>query len=293
MLVKNADLPKFQIQTETINQYNRKAIIQKNIQYQTVSLVMHDDAANTVHNLWTNYFKYYYSDPNLSGSSNQNTFIGTAKDSKSGAYGDTKYDPSDNLYIHTDYGLNNRGVNKPFFRSITLYQLSRQQFTSFQLVNPKIKSWDHDRLDQSQGNKLLESKMSIDYETVFYGSGRVRKDNPTGFAVLHSDTSPSPLGVNPTKNGIENDIIAGATEIFGNALGIFPGDKRSSSDVLNSVLSDIGSNLLRDALGTPKDAVGTNGYSIKNDIIGTVANKALNGLGLDLNLNLGRNIRTS
>ena len=38
LLVKNIDLPKYQIDTEVLNQYNRKRIIQKKINYIAVSI---------------------------------------------------------------------------------------------------------------------------------------------------------------------------------------------------------------------------------------------------------------
>ena len=55
MLVKSADLPKFNIQTEVVNQYNRKTVIQKGINYTSVNIAMHDDQSNVVHNMWLNF----------------------------------------------------------------------------------------------------------------------------------------------------------------------------------------------------------------------------------------------
>ena len=46
MLVKKADLPKFQIDTKTLNAYNRKNVLQTKINYEPVSLTFHDDAAD-------------------------------------------------------------------------------------------------------------------------------------------------------------------------------------------------------------------------------------------------------
>jgi hypothetical protein len=224
MLVKNADLPKFQITTEVLNQYNRKTIVQKNIAYQPVNLTLHDDNSNVTHNLWLNYFRYYFVDSTLSGTGPN----GTAKDNNVGAYSNNKYLPSTNIFTPTNYGLNSSLVVDPFFRSITLYQLNKQVFTSFQLINPIVKSWDHDRLDQTQGNKVAESKMSVEYETVFYGSGQVKKDDPTGFAVFHYDNTPSPLG-NPNLS---------SANVYGDVTGDSnPNGKPSAIDHLNSLLT--------------------------------------------------------
>ena len=64
LLVKNIDLPKYKIDVETLNQYNRKRLIQKKIDYQPVNLKFHDDGGDLIRNLWYNYYSYYYADSN-------------------------------------------------------------------------------------------------------------------------------------------------------------------------------------------------------------------------------------
>ena len=283
VLVKNVELPKFQIATEVVNQYNRKTLIQKNIAYQSVSFSLHDDNSNIVHNMWLNYFKYYYNDSNLGGTGP----LGTARDNPTGAYSNNKYSPSTSLYSSTDYGLNSGRVKDPFFRSITIYQLSKQVFTSYQLVNPLVKNWEHDKLDQTQGNKLAESKMNVDYETVFYGSGQVKVDNPAGFAELYYDSTPSPLSVG------NQGVSSSQAGIFGGLAGLAnPNSQLTQSDVLNSLLSNATNNLLSNVSGSKNAVSNSNGYSTLNSA-GGIVQSALNGLGINLNLNLGRNIVTA
>jgi hypothetical protein len=55
LLVKTAELPKYKMATETLNQYNRKRIIQTKIDYQPVTLTFHDDGGDNARKLW-----YYY-----------------------------------------------------------------------------------------------------------------------------------------------------------------------------------------------------------------------------------------
>ena len=57
LLVKTAELPKYKMATETLNQYNRKRIIQTKIDYQPVTLTFHDDGGDNARKLWY----YYYS----------------------------------------------------------------------------------------------------------------------------------------------------------------------------------------------------------------------------------------
>ena len=64
MLVKSAQLPAFNIQTDVINQYNRKKVVQKRIDYQPVSITFHDDNYGVTTALWEAYYRYYYRDGN-------------------------------------------------------------------------------------------------------------------------------------------------------------------------------------------------------------------------------------
>lgn len=291
MLVKTADLPKFQVQTETVNQYNRKTVIQKGITYNPLNLSLHDDQSNVVHNMWLNYFRYYYADSTWGGTGP----IGTAKDNTPGAYQNNKYLPSNDLFTPTDYGMNSKLVVAPFFRSITIYQLNRKVFTSYKLVNPIITAWEHDRLDQSSGNRLAESKMSVAYETVFYGAGQVKKDTPSGFAMFHYDTSPSPLSLAGGGNNSifgPGGVVPGALDIFGDVSNILnPNESTSPLGVLGTVIK--GTNLIRNVKGVTKESLRSEGYKIINNTLRNVSRGSLNGLGANLNLNKGSNYATA
>ena len=59
MLVKSCDLPKFQIQTETLNQYNRKTNIYTKINYDPITITLHDDNNGITNSLWALYYGYY------------------------------------------------------------------------------------------------------------------------------------------------------------------------------------------------------------------------------------------
>jgi hypothetical protein len=291
MLVKSADLPKFSVQTEVVNQYNRKTVIQKGINYTPLSITMHDDQSNVVHNMWLNYYRYYYADSTWGG----NGPVGTARDNTPGAYQNNKYLPSNDLFTPTNYGLNSQLTVAPFFRSITIYQLNRKIFTSFKLINPLIASWDHDKLDQTSGNRFAESRMSVAYEAVFYGTGKVKKDNPTGFAMFHYDTSPSPLSLAGGGNNSifgPGGIIPGALEIFGDVSNILnPDSSIGPLGVLGTVIK--GANLVKNIKGISSQSLKAEGYSILNGALSKIATGSLNGLGVNLNLNKGSNYATA
>ena len=58
-------MPKFKITTDTVNQYNRKAVVQTKLTYEPITITFHDDMANATTDLWKNYYQYYYADPNV------------------------------------------------------------------------------------------------------------------------------------------------------------------------------------------------------------------------------------
>jgi len=207
MLVKTADLPKFRIGTEVLNQYNRKSYVQNKIEYIPIGMSFHDDHNNTTTSLWEAYYRYYFADDA------ENTYLDPSPPEK---YGNIKYTAEDAKSIA--YGLNNKIKNfQPFFRSIELFQINRHQYTGFNLLNPMITEWSHDTLNQSE-SKFLENKMTVGYEAVQYANGRVGAKGSPEFYLTNYDKTPSPLSiVGKGNNSIlgPNGLVAGITELMG------------------------------------------------------------------------------
>jgi hypothetical protein len=246
LLAKSVDMPRFTMSNETLNQYNKKVVVQSKINYSPVSIAFHDDMSNITTNLWKNYYQYYYADSRY----NSNTSIPEA-------YKNTQF--SNKAYA---YGLNNKQT-VPFFTSITIYMLNRRQYNSVKLINPIITEWAHDQLDQTQSNKLLSNKMTVSYEAVYYNTKntRITKSTP-GFQNTNYDNSPSPLSV-AGKGGSslfgEGGMIAGATDIFGSVSdGLENGF--SALDVLSIAVK--GNNLVKNAQKLTKQGITQEAYSI-------------------------------
>jgi hypothetical protein len=237
LLAKNVELPKFTIETEILNQYNRKTIVQKKLDYTPVNISFHDDQANISTDLWTSYYSYYFGDGRYS-----NTL--KANNSTVEAWTDTKYK---NKFYH--YGLNNE-QNYKFFNSITVYLLNKQKFLSLTLVNPIIKEWRHGEVDQTQGNKFLENKMVLTYENVLYNRGDA---GVIGFNNNHYDKTPSPLSI--AGGGSKSlfgpgGVVAGASSIFGANGSIV--NASSPQDYLNVAIQT--ANLAKNASSLNKTA---------------------------------------
>lgn len=200
LLVKSADLPKFNFESVIKNQYNRKKIVYKQINYEPVNINMHDDSNNVISAMWALYYGYYIGDrhnPNSAYESNHYRPTGTNKD-------------------NFRYGLDN-DKSVDFFKSVTIYTMSRRRFVGYTLVNPRIKSWSHGGMDYSV-SEFNESQMTLEYEAVRYSAGNVSVGTPKGFATLHYDTVPSPLSVAgggvATLTG-EGGVLDGLDQIFG------------------------------------------------------------------------------
>jgi hypothetical protein len=191
LLVKTIQLPNFSIETETMNQYNRKRIVQKKINYMPVRVEFHDDAGDIVRNMWYNYFSYYYKDPNQQYGSAPATNGTNGPSSTQPGFSYLNRDIYEAERAVNDWGYigesYSQGVNafssttggKPaFFNDITIYGLSQHRFAQYTLINPIIKDWNHDTYDYSQGNGTMSNTVTIEYETVKYYTGAIGASRP-------------------------------------------------------------------------------------------------------------------
>ena len=196
LMVKTIQLPKFKIETETLNQYNRKRVIQKKINYSPVSVVFHDDGGDLVRNMWYNYYSYYYKDPNQAyGPPAQNGTIGQIQTLPGFSYNSRDIYANDRVvndwgYIGEGYSQGSAGGNggnsggdqssgkPPFFRDITVYGMDQRKWASYTFINPLISAWDHDTYNYSEGTGIMQNSMTIEYETVKYYSGAIGGSRP-------------------------------------------------------------------------------------------------------------------
>ena len=131
--IKQIDKPKFNINTETMNQYNKKRVVQTNIDYNPMTINFHDDVGDRVLRFWADYYEYYYGD-------------GGRTTTKDWAYDITNRD----FYNGEKEGWGFKGFyagganNMNFLESIELIQFYGQQYTSIEFVRPIVTIFDHD-----------------------------------------------------------------------------------------------------------------------------------------------------
>lgn len=250
MLVKDIELPKFNISTKTLNAYNRKNIIQTNITYDPISVTFHDDAANVITKFWNDYYTYYYRDSDYTSAS-----YGVQDKYSRRRLSGWGYSPRD-------------GATTTFLKSIRIFSLHNKNFTEYYLVNPVINSWRHGRHETGSNTGILENVMTISYETVKYYTGFTNPVNVDGFSLLHYDNQKSPiagdfLGDIDTTGAI--NLISGAPKDLRK-----PDGSQGAGGPLSSILTAYRTyqNLknvdLRSVAGASLAVVGT---SVINDVI--------------------------
>jgi hypothetical protein len=186
LLVKSCDLPSFQMRTETLNQYNRKKVVQTGVQYDPIQMTWHDDMAGLTNFLWQTYFNYYYSD-------SQHNYTGTPPvfDAAYARENNVNSGYGNGSVMQNRFGLDKAGKTDNFFTSIQIFQLHTQNLTptntSFTLINPLIDNWDHDEVN-SEGSQFAINRMRFSYEAVIMDSNRtVPGEIPAGFADFRYD----------------------------------------------------------------------------------------------------------
>lgn len=290
--VKTVDLPSYSVSVDTLNQYNRKRLVQSKIEYQPVTITFNDDGGDLIRNLWYNYFSYYYKDPSqkYEGVPNTNGTSGNLQTTPAGFGYNTKDTYSNDRFVN-DWGYigesytdgtscipgDPTGDGKPpFFRDIKIYGLNQHKFAAYVLVNPMITDWRHDTYDYSQGNGIMTHTMTIRYETVKYYSGAIGQGRPdtnvVGFGdPAHYDNIPSSIsrpGANATFLGQGGLLDAG--------VGIY--------DDLEAIMSGRGG--LQNVIGAVQKGINVN-QTLKQHSLGDIVRADANQVRKDVLINGG------
>jgi len=228
LLVKTVDLPRFAVDTETLNQYNRKRVVQTRINYNPVTITFHDDGGDNARRMWYYYYSYYYKDatqqylaPNVtngSGGESANRQAGFGYNARD-IYSDV-LQVKDWGYVGESWndGTSSASGKPPFFRDIRIFGMDQRKYAEYVLINPVISSWNHDTYAYSEGNGTMQHSMTINYETVKYYTGGISRPGQGGTSIpgfgdeAHYDTRLSPIarpGANGTVFGQGGLIDAG------------------------------------------------------------------------------------
>jgi hypothetical protein len=311
LLVKTVRLPSFNMQVDTMNQYNRKRLIQTKIKYDPVDITFHDDtgtatgsdyAGGMIRSLWKAYYNYYYADGrnpevvfNRIRGNTPNAGIGGPGGKQSSFTAETynyrnQYDYS--ITGNTSWGYTGdetlsgeqasitNGRKIPFFKNITVFGLSQHKFTAYTLINPVMTSFSHDTYDYAQGNGTMENKMTLEYETVVYNEGDIDGNDPasivTGFGMkANYDRELSPIA----REG-SNSLVQGQAGLLlgGNMNNVTdPAQRQQAAQIANNYAKDVGASTSQVVFGE-NQAVGQNNGTRNNPYTFDVYNATGNGL---------------
>lgn len=199
VLCKSAELPKFNIEFEELNKYNKKEVIPKKLKYESVTLTFHDDAKNVIRDMWLAYNTYYVAD---------------ARITPEAWVQDDTYEEN---RLFNRYGLDNNQTVK-LIKSVDIYSMGNHKYTKYSLINPLITSFDFDRYEYSDGGKTMEVQLRLDYETVLYYEGSTEEIPGFGKDSPYYDNQFSTLGEFQASNSeavidsIEKEIARPTTQ---------------------------------------------------------------------------------
>tara|TARA_B100001142_G_scaffold326241_1_gene381338 strand:+ start:2642 stop:3841 length:1200 start_codon:yes stop_codon:yes gene_type:complete len=298
LLVKSVKLPTFNIDVQEMNQYNRKRLIQSKIKYQPIDITFHDDNASQITALWDAYYRYNYAD---AWNPTVDPFSGSTAIKNFNRR--NIYDPSISGDIEYGYRGDARGQGGadarevqgekvPFFNNITIYGMWAGNFIAYTLINPVITTMDHDTYDYADGGGTMQNRMTINYETVVYNSGKIDDEEAgslvTGFKEdANYDNATSPLeqgGNNPVdifkdmKGFVDGDLnrddIQAAYELYKNSDNIVDSAKKAIKDAAKEAVMNklFGGGETDTSALFPTDAATPAMINIANQGIVTAAN---------------------
>lgn len=151
--VRQITKPRITLVHETLNQYNKKRIVYKKVDYQETSLRIYDTVDNSMLSLWVDYFTYFFGDSRPKNNSSYMQGIDEAAFSDDTGWG---FRPLVNGYNSTN-----------FFEYIKVIAFYARTYTAFKYINPKITSIDFGEKDYAQ-SEVEEINVNFAYEAIEY-----------------------------------------------------------------------------------------------------------------------------
>lgn len=234
LMVKNIQLPTYQMSVETMNQYNRKRLVQTKIEYQPIQVEFHDDGGDLIRDMWYSYYSYYYKDPSqkYDNLAPNNGNLGPLVQTPNG-FSYNNRDIYDSTRTVNDWGYIGESYTDgkdifsvgptgkpPFFRDIRIFGLNQHKWASYVLINPMITEWQHDTYDYAQGNGTMSNRMSIRYETVKYGTGAVGDVRPDNNVVGFADPAYYDTNISGITRPGSNATVLGQGGLVDTGIGI-------------------------------------------------------------------------
>lgn len=178
--IKSVKLPDVKIDTNTMNEYNRKRLNHQKVEFSPVTITFHDIVNGNTKKLWQLYYQYYFSDGRFG---------------KSESIKREQINPEQFEFGNYGYNTDLIGDNKHLLREIDIYQISAKMYNKVTLYNPRIVEYATDDL-ASDSSEVVEVRYTLEYEWATF--------NTVGFSDSEVEDSGGPL--------VKNDPVL--TEYF-------------------------------------------------------------------------------
>ena len=238
--VKRIDRPNVSPVIQEMNQYNKKRLIQTGIKYGPINIDFHDTTDSVVHSMWNEYSAYHFGDQRHTTDadwsydivSGPNGFLNSGE-----GFGFTLPDaPNEASALSSSF----------FFSKIEVYQLFGGKFVQFDLIHPKITSFNPDEMDYETPNSN-SIRMTLEFETIITHNKAIPQDIGQSEAAQNAIMSA----------GVDGDVYAPADSApqtypnipstsYGNTPGIFDNSPLfqnqifGSSNILNQAAGQVG-----------------------------------------------------
>ena len=181
--LKQVTMPSMQMDTEVLNQYNKKRISQTRIDYTPITMTMHDTVDGKTLRFWEMYYEYYFKDgvayEKLGdiGPGEQRGFFETLFKGPAGTeaprLNNKEYTNDiikDRFNDNYGYNLARVGNSKYLIDNIEIFQVHGGRYSRTIIKNPRISSFQHDTLDYEDASGLMELRFEFVYEGVVYAN---------------------------------------------------------------------------------------------------------------------------
>lgn len=210
--VKNIDRPRVSFKQETLNQYNRKRIVQTGHEFEPMQVKFHDSVSPALRQMFIDYYQFYYGDSKIYGAGSPGATVYDVVLGEAYRPGEWGYRPTlaDQNYAY-------------FFSHISVYQFYSGYMERFDLINPKIQSYNPDDFDYSVGAVANEIQVTFEFEgIVFHEVEKITSEIASAAGIDAGNfwdvENDMPTGFSPGVAGA-NAVTSSLGTVVGNVLG--------------------------------------------------------------------------
>lgn len=167
-LVKSVERPAVQPITEELHQYNKKRQVHTGYKANPVRITVYDTADSLCLQMWSEYAQHYFGD-----FAHSITTKDWAYDVTNNSFNDADnkgfgFNPSGTTTMSSSTGATDTN-SQFFFDRISVFQVYNGQFVQFDLINPKISSFDPDDLSYEDSGAAMIN-LTLVYEAIIWAN---------------------------------------------------------------------------------------------------------------------------